>query len=213
MRIRISFSKTADLRYTSILDLQKVWERAARRAQMGLQYSQGFHPQAKIQIANPLPLGFSGKNELVDLWIADFDSIHQIQQRLLHALPNGMAINAIEILPENAPSLPKQVESSQYRITFHDPQPEVNKLKNKVSGLLTELSIIRVRNGKSYDLRPLISSLEILLEDGKPTQIILNMPSGPGKTGRPEEVMFELGFQWQDFQVERTRLVLGEAQP
>ncbi len=213
MRIRISFSKTTDLRYTSILDLQKVWERAARRAQLGLQYSQGFHPQAKIQIANPLPLGFSGKNELVDLWIADFDSIHQIQQRLLHALPRGMAINAIEILPENAPSLPKQVESSQYRITFHDPQPEINKLKNQVSGLLAEPSIIRVRNGKSYDLRTLISSLEILLEDGKPTQIILNMPSGPGKTGRPEEVMFELGFQWQDFQVERTRLVLGEAQP
>lgn len=213
MRIRISFSKTADLRYTSILDLQKVWERAARRAQLGLQYSQGFHPQAKIQIANPLPLGFSCKNELIDLWIADFDSIDQIQQRLLHALPRGMTINAIEVLPENAPSLPKQVESSQYRITFYDPQPEINKLKNQVSGLLAEPSIIRVRNGKSYDLRPLISSLEILLEDGKPTQIMLNMPSGPGKTGRPEEVMFELGFQWQDFQVERTCLVLGEALP
>ncbi|MDP3186130.1 MAG: TIGR03936 family radical SAM-associated protein, partial [Anaerolineales bacterium] len=64
--MRITFSKTGALRYTGHLDLQRIWERTARRAGLPLVYSQGFHPQPKIQIAAALPLGFSGRAELVD---------------------------------------------------------------------------------------------------------------------------------------------------
>jgi uncharacterized protein (DUF2344 family) len=69
MRLRIVFSKTGALRYTGHLDLQKIWERTARRAGLPLAYSQGFHPQPKIQLAAALPLGFSGRAELVDIWL------------------------------------------------------------------------------------------------------------------------------------------------
>lgn len=48
-RIRIHYAKTEGLRYTSNLDMQKVWERALRRAGLPLYYSQGFHPQPRIQ--------------------------------------------------------------------------------------------------------------------------------------------------------------------
>jgi hypothetical protein len=48
---------------------------------------------------------------------------------------------------------------------------------------------------------------------GDSIEIYLRMPSNPGKTGRPEEVMFELGFEWQDFQIVRRRLILGEPEP
>ena len=69
MRLRIAFSKTGALRYTGHLDLHKLWERTARRAGLPLAYSQGFHPLPKIQLAAALPLGFSARAELVDIWL------------------------------------------------------------------------------------------------------------------------------------------------
>ena len=67
MRIRITFSKQGALRYTGHLDLHNLWERAARRAAIPLAYSQGFHPQPKIQLAAALPLGFSSRAEVCSI--------------------------------------------------------------------------------------------------------------------------------------------------
>ena len=64
MRIRITFVKQGALRYTGHLDLHKLWERAARRAELPLAYSQGFHPQPKMNMAAALPLGFSSRCEV-----------------------------------------------------------------------------------------------------------------------------------------------------
>ena len=58
-RLRITYSKTAALRYTSNLDMHKIWERALRRARLPLAYSQGFHPQPRLTQACPLPLGLN----------------------------------------------------------------------------------------------------------------------------------------------------------
>ena len=76
MRIRITFAKQGALRYTGHLDLHKLWERAARRAELPLAYSQGFHPQPKMNIAAALPLGFSSRCEVMDM-------------RLEHEIPAG----------------------------------------------------------------------------------------------------------------------------
>ncbi len=67
MRARITFSKSGPLRYIGHLDLQTLWERAARRAGLPLAYSNGFHPQAKIYFAAALPLGFSSRAEVMDM--------------------------------------------------------------------------------------------------------------------------------------------------
>lgn len=213
MRIRIVFSKTANLRYTSILDVQKIWERAVRRAGFYLQYSQGFHPQAKIQAANPLPLGYDGLEELVDLWLTGSPALDLIVQQLLKVLPDGILIKQIEIVPENAPSLPKQVDFSDYCIRLHDSKQDFAGILEKIKSLLARETLPRTRNGKDYDLRPLILALTAERISGDSIEIHLRMPSNPGKTGRPEEVMFELGFEWQDFQIVRRLLILGEPEP
>ena len=61
MRIRITFSKTAAMRYTGHLDLHRAWERTFRRAGLPLAYSQGFHPQP---LGQKIGMGFYGKNRL-----------------------------------------------------------------------------------------------------------------------------------------------------
>ena len=69
MRVRIIFSKQGALRYTGNLDLHKILERSIRRAKLPLAYSQGYHPQPKINLAAALPLGFSSRAEVMDMWL------------------------------------------------------------------------------------------------------------------------------------------------
>ena len=65
-RLRITFSKGDTLKYTSHLDLMRIWERSLRRAGAPLAYSSGFNPRPRLQLAAALPLGHTGEAEWLD---------------------------------------------------------------------------------------------------------------------------------------------------
>ena len=58
MRLRITFAKTDEMRFTGHLDLHRTWERIFRRAGLPLAYSQGFHPQPAHQPGLRTTFGF-----------------------------------------------------------------------------------------------------------------------------------------------------------
>lgn len=210
MRVRISYAKEGSLVYTSTLDVQKLWERSSRRAGLRLQYSQGFHPQPKIQIANPLPLGFTGLNELVDIWFVDEKEPQEIFSDMQKSLPDGIRLNSITEIPPNRPSLPKQADYSEYIVYIRGYQDLFDEISKKCDALLGRDSIERIRNRKNYDLRPLIMALSAKQLANGNIAISMRLPTNSNKTGRPEEVMYELGFTLDEFKVVRDKLVLRE---
>ncbi|MDK2982469.1 MAG: hypothetical protein PWQ55_2816 [Chloroflexota bacterium] len=210
MRIRITYQKDDALLYTSTLDVQTLWERSVRRAGLKLQYSQGFHPQPRIQIANPLPLGIIGQHELIDIWLVEAQETQELIQMLNKGLPDGMRVTDVQEVEENGPSLPKQIDASEYCVELLDKALTVEKLQKMTAEMLAKDSLPRVRNRKSYDLRPLIRSCSVSENSAGQACIMLKMPSNPSQTGRPEEVMAELGIPLEDFRVTRTNLVFLE---
>ena len=96
MRARITFSKQGALRYTGHLDLHRLWERAMRRAELPLAYSQGFHPQPKITIAAALPLGFSSRCEVIDLRLEQEIPLDGLREKLQETLPTGIQVANVE---------------------------------------------------------------------------------------------------------------------
>ena len=210
MRVRITYQKNGALLYTSTLDVQTIWERSVRRAGLILQYSQGFHPQPRIQIANPLPLGFAGAQEIIDIWLADERKPEEIKDLLNNSVPEGIYITEVNTLEENGPSLPKQIDASTYSIELLNPDDSIDKIQASSEIMLSKDSLPRVRNRKSYDLRPLIQEMSVQTnKDGK-IVILLKMPSNSSQTGRPEEVMAELGIPLENFRITRTSLVFSE---
>jgi hypothetical protein len=74
--------------------------------------------------------------------------------------------------------------------------------------LLSQGKIIRTRRKKTYDLRPLILSLEVRpLEDGD-IGLWMHLLAKPGATGRPDEVLDEMGYQNTEYLVRRIKLIL-----
>jgi radical SAM-linked protein len=100
MRIRITFAKQGALRYTGHLDLHRLWERAARRAELPLAYSQGFHPQPKLTIASALPLGFSSRCEVLDMRLEHEIPLDGLREKLQQTLPTGIQVANIESVDE-----------------------------------------------------------------------------------------------------------------
>lgn len=203
MRIQITFTKQGALRYTGHLDLHRLWERAARRAELPLAYSQGFHPQPKMSIAAALPLGFSSRCEVLDMRLERDIPLEGLRDTLQGTLPSGIQVLSIEQTDDRAPALQTQVVSAEYEIQLTE-TVDGSDLKRKVDSVMESGSIIRTRRGKEYDLRPLILSVEYNEEQSPVIHMLLSAKEGA--TGRPEEVLDEIGIASEETRIERTRL-------
>lgn len=202
MRIRITFAKQGPLRYTGHLDLHKLWERAARRAELPLAYSEGFHPQPKMNMAAALPLGFSSRCEVLDMKLERDIPLDDLAARLNGTLPSGLRVLSVEQVDDREPALQTQVRSAEYEVTFRE-NMDALPLQQKIDSVLEMASIPRERRGKMYDLRPLIEELRLVSEE----KLFMRLAAREGATGRPEEVLDALGIAFEDTRIERTRLI------
>ena len=202
MRIRITFAKAGALRYIGHLDLHRMWERVTRRAGLSLSYTQGFHPQPKIQLAAALPLGFSSRCELVDMWVDGPVDLESLPNKLQESVPPGLTILAITSVEEKGPPLQTQILSSEYEIDLLQGF-DSSELEPKISNTLSASTLPRERRGKAYDLRPLIEQLEF----AGPERLVMRLAAREGATGRPEEVLDVLGVHLEDVKIERTLLI------
>lgn len=207
MRIRITFTKYGALRYIGHLDLHKLWERTTRRADLALMYSQGYHPQPKIQLASALPLGFSSRCELVDMWVDGDVELGGLPARLAKAVPPGLAILNVENIDEKSPPLQTQVISAEYEVTLFD-EVDLPALEESIRTTLESETLPRERRGKAYDLRPLIEALIMIEPDpqGQP-RIWMQLAAREGATGRPEELLDVLGIRYEGTRVERSKFL------
>jgi radical SAM-linked protein len=219
MRVRITFSKTGGLKYIGHLDLQSIWERAARRAGLPLAYTNAFHPQPKIYFASALPLGFTSRCEVVDMRFSQGVDLAGLPERLQSAMPPGIGILKVVGVDEQGPALQTQVVAAEYEVTLtenmavRDPSLSPNKpaalgsghtgMALRMKDLLEKPSLPRERRGKTYDLRPLIEKLEAVSED----RIFMRLTAREAATGRPEEVLDALGIAVENAQIERINLI------
>lgn len=206
MRIRVTFTKQNALRYIGHLDLHQLWERAIRRADLPLAYSQGFHPQPKISLAAALPLGFSSRGEVLDMRLKENIAVEDISKRLSDNLPVDIKIIKIEEVEESLPALQTQVLSASYDVQLTEPI-EKSELTRRVESIMMSESIIRERRGKQYDLRPLIEMLSVVTESNGNVWLKMTLAAREGATGRPDEVLTTLQIEPDTTKVERTRLI------
>lgn len=212
MRLRITFAKTGALRYTGHLDLHKMWERTARRAQLPLKYSQGFHPHPQIQLAAALPLGFSSRCEVLDMWVEGDLDVASLPARIQTAVPEGLRILTVESMDEKIPPLQTQVLAAEFEVTLLDPVDE-SDLAHRLQSVMESESILRQRRGKPYDLRPLIESLTLTRPSDRITgggMVEMHLTAREGATGRPEEVLDVLGIPLEATRIERTKLIFKD---
>ncbi len=194
------------MRFTGHLDLHRAWERAFRRAHLPLAYTQGFHPQPRIQLAGALPLGFTSSCELADIWLEQDLPVDTTLTALQTAAPPGLTIHQADAVDDRLPPLQVLLRSATYAVQLEAEQPD---LAQRVAALLAATELPRVRREKAYDLRPLIEALAVDAQDT--AGLSMQLAARDSATGRPEEVVAALGFDPTAAHYHRAALLLAEA--
>ncbi|MBA4384133.1 MAG: hypothetical protein C0410_05305, partial [Anaerolinea sp.] len=152
-----------------------------------------------------LPLGFTSNVELLDFWCDSDDTLAILQAKLEKTVQPGIEIQTLTSIPLRSPPLQTIVESATYCVTLPE-DCDLAPIQEKVNQLNAAENCLRERRGKQYDLRPLIKQLTFTAT--MPATINMRLMAMPALTGRPEEVLEELGISPFVVDVVRTELAL-----
>jgi len=215
-RLRLVFAKKKQIKYISHLDLALAWERALRRAQLPLAYSQGFNPRPKMQFASGLPLGSTGSAEILDVIITQPVTPDEALRRIIAKLPPGLSLQAVVEVPLKAPTLQHQLAQAEYRVTVETDLPAA-ELTRRIDELLSAETVAqsrrRMKRDETFDLRPWLHQLQLETLVNGDAVLCMRITAGQHGNLRPEQVLTALGLgdNWADF--ERTRLIFAEELP
>jgi len=159
MRMMVVFEKGAPLRYIGHLDLMRTVQRALRRSDLPVKYSNGFNPHIRLSFAAPLSVGVIGLRELMEVPVEDGLTESEFVSRMNAALPSCMQIRFCRSVPDDFPALMSLVAGADYRITFEKTEQGV-KAAQSFAGFMALESYVAQRRTKSgenpCDIRPFV---------------------------------------------------------
>jgi radical SAM-linked protein len=213
-RLRVTYGVDGPLRYASVLDMGRLWERLLHRARAPLAYSAGFNPHPRLQFAAALPVGYSSSCELLDLFLAAPVAPFEFARAIVRQAPAGLTLLGVEEVLLKASAPQALMRAAHYRVRFATPATRA-EVESALAGLLAQGSIVRSREKKGrqadYDLRPLIEEVRYVAADGGWHELAMFLRSGAGGSGRPEEVLAALGLPIEHYAIHRERLIWGGA--
>jgi len=169
MRIRFRFVKLGKIRFTSQRDVARMWERALRRAELPLAYTEGFSPRPQLSFGLALPTGCESLAEYLDVVLDDGRpetaavDLATLPERLTGLLPEGIDVEEAALVDRRDGSLQQRVTSCSWTMSFAGISRET--LIDRVGSLLAadSVPIVRERKGRQErdDLRPSVLSLEV----------------------------------------------------
>ena len=174
--IRVKYKKEDEMIFISHLDLQRLLQRAFRRAKINLSYSEGFNPHPKMSYGNALALGVESQGEYVDIEIEDDIEVKEFLERINEQLPDGIKFVKGQEIDPKTPSLSSIIVYGEYIFNI-DLEVPLSKefVKSRVLNFVKSKEIIITKKNKKgkkveVDIRPMIRNFDLVsLDDNRVT--------------------------------------------
>ena len=102
MKTRIKFSKCGSMRFVGHLDVMRYFQKAFRRAQIPVSYSQGFSPHQLMSFSSPLGIGLSSDGEYMDLTLDQVEDADRIVEQMNEQMNEEIRVRDLNILKDDA---------------------------------------------------------------------------------------------------------------
>lgn len=203
MRMIAEFEKMGRMSWFSHLDLQNTMQRALRRAQLPVAYSQGFNPHVLTSFATALSVGCQSRGEVMEVEMAGEISPEEFAEKLNACLPDGLKVRRCAPVPDSAPALMAKVAEAGYDITA----PNAD-LTQAVEAFLKAEEVMVEKRSKTktrlVNIRPMVHEITCAF-DGKDSRLSTVLEQTNANALKVELVMQALAPE-QEFRFVRTAL-------
>lgn len=175
--IRVYFTKTGEASYISLLDLQRVMQRALKRSGLPVWYTLGFNPHIYMTFAAPLSLGQESLCETVDFKTEEDSYDWSAAAGALSAcLPKG--IDVVRIAPAILDA--NEIADAAYSVHYAAGSASAARAAWEAYNAASGAEVVKEgKRGKqkTIDLKQHLPNAQLAAEDGGLTAL-LRLPAG-----------------------------------
>ncbi len=203
--IRIRFTKAGRVRFISHRDVARLFERALRKLQLPVAYTEGFSPRPKLSFGLALTVAHESEAEYLDVELNEAPDLEALPAELTAALPDGMTVEAVVVNEPGTPSLQQAIVSCDWMIEVLGAPEDQIRVAIEEALAAGELPMERVRKGKTTvaDVRPAILALEVVGPTGDGVLLSATLAT-ESVSLRPAELVRLLGDDLAEGKVRRT---------
>ena len=120
MKIRIKFRKWGVMKFIGHLDMMRYFQKAVRRANIDIRYSEGYSPHQIMSFAAPLGVGITSDGEYFDIEVDSSLSSKESVAALNATMVDGVEVVSYVKLPDRAKTAMSIVAAADYRLTYKE---------------------------------------------------------------------------------------------
>lgn len=191
----LRFAKEGYIKYTSHLDIMRLFQRAFKKADIKLRYSQGYNPHPKMGFAQPLSLGYSSDCELMEFETEEDLDPGYIKEKMSQVMGESLDITGCRHFPEGMKKLAASAVSAVYIITMPLGKDEKTEDKIDIKRFMDQKDIPaekrqkKTKKMKTINIRPMIRKLDMFVKDtdeGRMLSLAAELDAGSQSNLSPE---------------------------
>ncbi len=227
MRYMLKFTKDEVIKYTSHLDMVRMFKRAFQRSGIRLVFSAGFNPHPKMTLAQPLSLGYTSVGEWIEFETVNELTPEEVKSTLSNVLPPGIKILEIAVMKMEEKSLASRCNAAEYTIAMcldHAVMKQEN-LKERIesnlhaeeflaqTNIVVQKKSMKHKNYVEVDIKPMIHYINICIVDNN-MFISTELSAGSTMNLSPELLIdafmafYEIKIPRETIEVLRTEIIL-----
>ena len=200
-KLRTEITKGEEIRFISHLDYARAIERAIRRANLPVAYSEGFNPHMKIAFASALAVGVTSEAEYMDVELKEAVSVEQFIEQLGRQLPAGIRLKQAKYVEQRTTALMAVVNLAKYTLVVPvhaDTDPQ--SLQEFINQFNQALEVRYVRESpkgkKEIDVKDYMAEdIRVEIQDGFAV-LAMTIKITPTGSVKPGEVLHALVGQF-----------------
>lgn len=191
MKVRIKFKKYGALRFIGHLDVMRFFQKAMRRANIPIAFTQGYSPHMIMSFASPLGIGVTSEGEYFDAELTESISTEAAIRQLNEVMVEGIEVTGfVQIAEEKKMTGMAIVAAADYLVSVKEGSlPKDWKSITEAFVSQPEISVLKQtkRSERMVDIRPLIYKLEV-----REDSVYMQLAAGSVENLKPDLVMQSL---------------------
>ena len=196
MKIRVKFKKWGCMKFIGHLDMMRYFQKAVRRADIDIRYSEGYSAHQIMSFAAPLGVGITSDGEYFDIDVNTTESTEKSIAALNAQMVDGVEVTGYVLLPDDAKKAMSLVAAADYVLSCkegYESPYTIDEWKVAIDKhFFDEPSFVVMKKTKKsereVDIKPLVYKLTVM-ENNKKPEFFMQVSTGSIDNIKPEFVL------------------------